>query len=556
MSKVAELIRQGRNEELWQMCCGYLKLDINQFMAIQKRLLNGQIDTLSHSKLGRKLFSGTRPETIEEFRQIVPLTTYANYSPELVERRDEDLPEKPSLWVHTSGRSGEFPCKWLPLTSSFIQELGPIMCGIGLLSASSKWGDTAPLTQKPNFVYTVAPRPYMSGALASILIDQIPSRCFPSLDAAEKMPFDERIKLGFGNALVNGLDYFFGLSLVLAAVGEKFNQSEHGIIVDQWLNDPRAMVRTIRGLMKARLAGRKMLPKDLWKVKGIVTGGLDSSVYREKIKEYWGRYPLDIYASTEAGVIATQTWDYDSMTFIPNLNFLEFIPEKEHMKWQLDHNYQPKTVLLDEVESGEIYELVITSLHGGALVRYRIGDMVRITSFRNEYLSINIPQMVFERRADDLLDFATIRLSEKSIWQAIERSGIRYNDWVAYKNPGEMVLNIMIEPKENFGLDRDHMEMALYEQILQTDNDVYSTLEEQNDLSNMIKFRLKLTLLPSGAFNKYTAHRIAEGADIAHLKPHHINPSPQILSQLRGNLLPENDISFESSSRTNRILVG
>ena len=105
-----------------------------------------------------------------------------------------------------------------------------------------------------------------------------------------------------------------------------------------------------------------------------------SSVYKDRIKELWGRYPLDVYASTEGGIIATQTWDYGSMTFIPTLNFYEFIPDNEHWKWQLDHSYQPKTVLFDEVKAGENYELVITNLHGGALTRYRIGDMIRITT--------------------------------------------------------------------------------------------------------------------------------------------------------------------------------
>ena len=81
------------------------------------------------------------------------------------------------------------------------------------------------------------------------------------------------------------------------------------------------------------------------------------------------------------------------------------------------------------------------------MLRYRIGDMVRITSLRNEKLGIDTPQMVFERRADDLLNFGVIRLSEKSIWHAIESAGIPYEDWVACKEPGEQVLDLYIELK-------------------------------------------------------------------------------------------------------------
>ena len=132
--------------------------------------------------------------------------------------------------------------------------------------------------------------------------------------------------------------------------------------------------------------------------------GTDSAVYKRKVEDLWGRAPLDVYGNTETVVIAAQTWDYDSMVFFPNLNFLEFIPEDESTKWYLDQSYQPKTVLLDEVKAGESYEVVITNFHGGALVRYKLGDIVRIIALRNEKLGINIPQMVFERRALDFID--------------------------------------------------------------------------------------------------------------------------------------------------------
>ena len=39
MSKIQELLRQGRYEELWQMGCGFIDLSLEQFIAIQKRLL-------------------------------------------------------------------------------------------------------------------------------------------------------------------------------------------------------------------------------------------------------------------------------------------------------------------------------------------------------------------------------------------------------------------------------------------------------------------------------------------------------------------------------------
>ena len=63
MPKVAELLKKRRNEE--------------------------QIRLLSRSALGKKLLHGPRPETVEEFRRRVPLTTYADYCPELLEKRED-----------------------------------------------------------------------------------------------------------------------------------------------------------------------------------------------------------------------------------------------------------------------------------------------------------------------------------------------------------------------------------------------------------------------------------------------------------------------------------
>jgi hypothetical protein len=535
MPKVIDLIRQGRKEEVWQMCCGYVHLDIEQFMNIQKRLLDGQLEALNRSIIGRKILGRAWPISLEDFRREVPLTSYSAYCPELSEKRENVLPEKPAMWVHTSGKSGEYSCKWVPFSQRFIDELGPVIYGVGIMSGCEKFGDKYPVLGNPNMIYTVAPRPYMSGALASILQEQTPSHYYPSLAQAENMPFEERISLAFKEALSGGLDYFFGLSLVLSEVGNKFSSSAGSVNIWPLLSQPKALLRLTRGMIRSRMSNRQLLPKDLWSVKGIITSGVDSSVYREKIKEYWGRYPLDIYSNTEAGVIATQCWDYSSMTFIPNLNFLEFIPEKEHMKWQMDRKYQPRTVLLDEVRAGECYEVVITNFHGGALVRYRVGDMVRITALTNDNLGIKTPQMVFERRADDLLDFASIRLNEKTIWKAIEKTGVPYKDWLAYKKPGEMVLNVLLEPRSGTGIEADQLEARLYEEIMAEEYHAFDGSQARSDADAMARLGVKVTLLAPGSFERYTAIRRSEGADIAHLKPPHVNPPPKVLSMFLEN---------------------
>ena len=564
MAKPIELFRQGRHEELWQMCCGFIDLSLEQFMDIQKRLLLEQIELLKTCKLGTKLMRGAMPETVEEFRQQVPLTTYEDYYPELPEYREDALPVKPIIWQHTAGRSAEFPfkwenIKWAPVTSRFRNELGILMFGIGIFASCKKKGDVSGLKYCPKVVYTVAPRPYTSGFLTYIMKEEIAPEFLPPLEEAEKMTFEGRVELGFKQALSRGLDFFFGLPIVLVAVGEKLSRQSQNRDIKPLLSQPKALLRLVKGLAKSRMAHRPMLPKDLWSLSGIMCGGTDGAVLKEKVKHLWGRYPLDTYTCTEAGVIATQLWDYEGMTFIPNLNFLEFIPEVEYSKWQSDKSYQPKTVLLNEVKAGENYEVVITNFHGGAMVRYRMGDVIRITSLKNESLGIDIPQMAFEGRVDEIINIGGFfRLTEKLIWQAIENTNIPYEDWTARREMLEdrPVLHIYIELKDGYIATEKGVAKALHDQLKELDTGfIYSELESMlGDVEKVLDLKpIKVTLLLERAFASYIARRRAEGADLAHLKPHHINPSDAELDVLRARVKVAAEVEVAAEAETETV---
>lgn len=501
-------------------------------MIIQKQLLLEQIELLKRCELGRKIMHGAMPNTIEEFREQVPLTTYKDYCPELLEKREECLPAKPVKWVHSSGRSGEYPFKWIPISQRTWEELSNIIGAGRILAACHNKGEIN-IALNSKLLYATAPAPYATGVMAGKCEEEFGFKFFPSPLEAEQMPFMERVDKGFWQALSEGIDGFYGLSIVLVAIGERFKEGAGKVKLSRLLLRPRALFRLARGLIRSKLAKRKMLPKDLWTLRGISSTGTDSLVYREKIKEMWGVYPLDVYGSTEALIVAMQAWDHESMTFIPNLNFFEFIPEKEYFKQQLDHSYKPQTVLLDEVKAGENYELIITSLHGGATIRYRLGDMVKITASKNEKLGINIPQMIFERRADDLIDLGPMRLTERTIWQAIENSGIPYKEWTARKEiiDGIPLMRLYLELKDYSITSEENIATAIYEQLKKS----YDGLppQELESLEKLINFKpIEITLLAEGAFANYAAQRQTEGADLAHLKPPHINPSDKVIDSL------------------------
>ncbi len=526
MSKEAELIVQGRNQELWQRCCSFIDLSLKDFMGIQERLLLEQIELLRKCKLGRSIMRGVEPRTVAEFREQVPITTYADYEPFLLTKNERALPAKPIFWQHTSGRSGEYAFKWAPVTARQFEEIRALLFACLAFSCCSQKGEIA-YKWKDRFLYALAPPPYTTGAL----IHNAPHEVFnflPPIRAAEGMSFEERVRLGFQLALSEGLDLFFAMSSVLVAIGERFSQRKGSVDIKTLLGKPKLLSRLLKGLVRSKLARREMLPRDIWRLKGLVSTGSDGAVFREKVKEMWGRYPLDVYAGTEGLIMATQTWDYGGMTFIPHINFFEFITEEESLRSKADPDYEPETVLLDEVKAGENYEVVITSFHGMPFIRYRVGDMIKITSLRNEKLGIDIPQMTFHCRVDDIIDIAGFtRLTEKVIWQAIENTGIPYEDWTVRKElQDKPVLHLYLELKKDGRVTSEELATAVHGELAKLDS-------PYADLEAFIGLRpLDVTVLPQNAFRSYMLQQQAAGVDLAHLKPPHINPSDSMLECL------------------------
>ena len=517
MSKNVELFKKGQHAELWQRCCGFIDLSIEDFMRIQRRLLLEQLESLKQCELGRKIMHGSEPETVDEFRRQVPLTTYADYAPQLLKRRMDGLPRKPLLWQCTSGKSGESTFRWVPVTARQLDEIEPLIFALIFFSSCRQRGEIR-FKEGDKVFYGMAPPPYATGTMTRILPHEI-FDFLPPVEMSEQVGFEERIKTGFKMALEEGLDLCFAMSSIAVAIGKRFNAGNtSSASLKTLLKHKKTAARLIKGKIKSRLAGREMLPRDIWNLKGLITFGLDGVVYREKIREMWGRYPLDFHGCTEAVVIATQTWDYEGMTFVPNLNFFEFITEADSLRSYQDPEFVPPTRLINELTPGN-YELVITSFHGGPFARYRLGHLVKIHSLRNEKLNIDIPQMSFIGRIDDQIDIAGFtRLSEKVIWQAIEKSGIEYNGWTARKElKDKPVLNIYLEPKKQ-GIEPTEAARLIHRQLKKLDVP-YSELESFTGLSP-----LEVTLLPEGAFKYYKQVQVEKGADVASLKPPHLNP--------------------------------
>ena len=532
MSVGVRLLKEHSYDELWQRYCGFLDLSVPEFMGIQKNLLLEQLALLQKSPLGRHILGNHPPKTLEEFRRLVPITSYQDYAPFLLDRREDALPAKALLWQRTSGASGEYPFKWAPITHRMYEEMGTAVFSILILATARFKGDIS-FTENEKMLYALAPPPYATGCWGRRAAEELPVDFLPPLDLAEDMEFEERLIEGLRGGLDSGIDLVFGLPSVLVAIGEQI--ADRKISARDLLRlarKPRALARTVRARVRSLMAGRPVRPRDLWSLRGVATAGTDASLYSERIEQLWGQKPLDVYGSTEGLILAMQTWDHGDMTFLPYFNFLEFLPEDWSPRSTNGHG--PGALLLDELEVGKNYEVVITNFHGGAFVRYRLGDMVTVTSAGNEKLGIRLPQIEFYSRADGIVDLGGFaRLTEKTIGEAINGTGIPYEEWTARKEFDESpALHLYIEARGS-AVKTERMRAAVHQE-LKLLHEPYASME------TMLRVNpLRVTMLPQGAFKSYIAAQRASGADLAHIKPPHLNPSDEVLASLLNGHTPD-----------------
>lgn len=524
MEEMLERWRRGDTQPVWQHCCSFLDLSLEEFVAVQEHKWREQMDRLCRCPLGKRLVGDKPPRDLAEFRERVPFTTYKDYEPYLSERREDVLPEKPYTWMRTSGVGGRE--KWIPLTEAQYHVGVDGMFTAFVLSTARGRGVFS-LRYRDIMFYGVAPPPWGSGVGFFGIIEKWGIRSVPTTE--QVLSIDSmglRAIAGFQGALRNGLHVMPALPSVLASVGDAFEASSRSMVSFRHL--PSAW-RMLKGYTKSRLARRPMLPRDVWNLKSVMVGGADLQAFEEKIERQWGKKPHEMYVNSEfGGPFAMQTWTRKALTPMPHVGLLEFIPEDEWAKNQNDPSYRPSTVLLDGVEPGKGYELIFSSFNGGVMVRYRPGDMVRFVAMEDEEADVSLPQLVFWSRADKLIDIGGFtRLDEKTLWLALEDARVPYRGWIARKElvDGQPLLHVYVATDAG-GATRDEVESRLHDSLKKYDTS-YADLETHLGMKP-----LTLTYLPPDTLAKYDLERQLAGSDPGHMKELHMQPPEEAVNRI------------------------
>ena len=502
-----EKLHQYSKEAIWEEYCGFLTLSSEEFMGIQNRLLLEQIEMWSASGIGQSILKGKHPRTVEEFREMVPLTTYEDYATTLLAKQYSALPEDPVVWVQTTWEGGIHPIKTAPYTKAMLDTFKHNVISCMILSTSRQKGDFD-VRVTDHLLYSLAPMPYVTGLLPLLLEDEIDIEFFPSVKDAVKMSFKERNKQGFKLGMKKGLEFSFGLGSVLYYVSQSVAsaQTANKSLKEKVLGtSPKMMWRYLRARRKCKREHRDLLPKDLFQLKGFMCAGTDNRCYKKDLEEMWGVAPLELFAGTEPTCIGCETWNREGVYFFPDACFYEFIPEEELNRNMVNPDYQPRTVLWNEVLPGGVYEIVITVLKGGAFARYRVGDVFRCIGIGSQAEGNSIPRFQYVDRVPQMIDIAGFtRITEKSIQQAIQLSRLPIAAWTAKKEFTENhrpYLHIYVE------LERSNLiNSAISIRILQDQLGIYFRYLDQDyeDLKKILGIDpLKITLLKCGTFELY-----------------------------------------------------
>lgn len=214
------------------------------------------------------------------------------------------------------------------------------------------------------------------------------------------------------------------------------------------------------------------------------------------------------YVCSEAAVAAALREDEPAYMLIPFGGFYEFIPVEDGAPEQ--------PLLMDQLEAGKEYELVITNLSG--FYRYRLGDVVRVTGFHNE-----CPMLVFAYRKNQLISMYGEKVSETVLHEAVnamaEETGLTVLEFSVYADaetePGHYV--VLLESDREIKPDRWPYYSGILERKLCEAHDSYHKKILQKTLLPMeVKF------VQPETYALYRDLKVLGGASPNQIKPVHV----------------------------------
>lgn len=234
-----------------------------------------------------------------------------------------------------------------------------------------------------------------------------------------------------------------------------------------------------------------------------VTGGVSFEPYRKGFDQLLGKpiYYIDTYLASEGFIAFQDEPEQRSMRLVLNGGiFHEFVPFNEDNfdeDGQLREN--PETLMIDQVEEGKEYALLITTCSG--TWRYLIGDTVRVVDKYNSQIAIT-------GRTKHFLSLCGEHLSVDNMNHAIERVSEEFNivikEFTVAGVPEGSLFSHHWYVGTDDAVDKEKLRQRIDENLAEL-NDDYG-VERQHALQNVY-----LDILPSDSFYEWMKSEGKEG---------------------------------------------
>jgi hypothetical protein len=520
--------------DLWKEYCGFFEKPFSTQLEANEALMKEHLERWARTRQARTLC----PDGVRSIEDV-PVTTYADYKAMLefksrIEKLEKDVPRAAGelCWdyYHRIGRIAEEPLsddvigdlcmvaktsgtdsepKWAVHGSIFWENFRRDVIATTMFACSDSWGRTKFQIGDKGLNFTPS-APFMSGwgrkASQGIVVDVPPVEVMDDIPDTRRRFFAalEYLEKGHSVNLVGGIAPSVYLMCEYFSNPESLFREYY-----QSMDAGLAKLYLLQKLAKARMSRKSVNLRDIFDLKGLMIGGVDTTLYADYIRAKLAVEPFCIYGVTELGLPMFGSPDRKGDLF-PNLRscYFEFRDEKGSL------------LKITEVKRGNTYDLLVSSL-GGIFLRYDVGDMVRVLDIRDD----GMPIFAFWGRKNAIIAIRGFlpRVTEALATRVMAMAGLSLSDKWAFTKSVNETEKILVLMENTWGLSKTEAARRIYDALFALSED-FRHMVKDNKIEDPEEI-IEVEYLKTGAFFRYSVNRAKEGYPIGQVKPPKIIPS-------------------------------